>query len=67
MGWPWCCREGAGAASRAEGTIANYTAYRELYSSFDGAERYTIQDDTGDPVAVATRIRDGLNAGKFRL
>jgi len=55
------------AASRAEGTIADYTAYRELYSSFDGAERYTIRDDTADPSSVAARIRDGLNAGAFRL
>jgi hypothetical protein len=57
----------ARAASRAEGAIADYTAYRELYSSFDGVERHTIQDDTGDPAAVAARIREGLNAGKFRL
>ena len=57
----------ARAAGRAEGAIADYTAYRELYSSFDGVERHTICDDTGDPAVVAARIRDGLDAGMFRV
>jgi len=57
----------ARAAARAEGAIADYTPYRELYSSFDEAERHTIRDDTGDPPAVASRIRSGLNAGIFRI
>ena len=57
----------ARAAGRAEGAIADYTAYRELYSSFDGVERHTICDDTGDPAVVAARIRDGLDAKMFRV
>jgi hypothetical protein len=57
----------ARAAARAVGAIADYSAYRELYSSFDDAERYTIRDDTSDPALVAARIRDGLNAGMFRI
>lgn len=57
----------ARAAARAEGAIADYTPYRELYSTFDDAERYTIRDDTSDPTVVAGRIRDGLNAGIFRV
>ncbi len=57
----------ARAAGRAEGAIADYTSYRELYSSFDEAERYTIRDDASDATVVAARIREGLNAGKFRI
>ncbi|MGH9493562.1 MAG: phosphotransferase-like protein [Candidatus Sulfotelmatobacter sp.] len=33
------------AASRSEGRIAGYEAYRELYASFDAGERYIIRDD----------------------
>ncbi len=57
----------ARAAARAEGAIADYTPYRELYSLFDKAERYTIQDDASDAAAVAAHIREGLDAGKFRV
>lgn len=55
------------AASRTEGVIADYAPYSKLYSSFDDAERYTIQDDRSDASELATRIRDGLKAGKFRV
>jgi adenylate kinase family enzyme len=57
----------ARAADRAEGKIADYAKYHDLYSSFDEAERYTIKDDASDPKVVAARIRDGLDAGKFRI
>ncbi|MFZ1131692.1 MAG: AAA family ATPase [Terriglobales bacterium] len=57
----------ARAAGRGEGAIADYTHYRELYSSFDEAERYTIADDASEAAVVAARIREGLNAGKFRI
>lgn len=57
----------ARAAARKEGKIADYAPYRELYSLFDGAERHTIEDDTSDAAAVAARIREGLNAGLFRI
>jgi adenylate kinase family enzyme len=55
------------AAGRTEGVIADYTPYRELYASFDDAERYTIKDDASDAVTVAVRIRQGLSAGLFRI
>jgi hypothetical protein len=57
----------ARAAARTEGAISDYTSFRDLYSSFDEAAPYTIKDDTGDPATVAALIREGLNAGKFRL
>lgn len=56
----------ARAAGRSEGKIADYTAYREFYLLFDGAERYTICDDRADAMLLAMRIREGLTAGKFR-
>jgi adenylate kinase family enzyme len=55
------------SAGRAEGAIADYAPYRDLYSSFDEAERYIIQDDKGDAASVASRILAGLDGGKFRL
>jgi len=57
----------ARSARRDEGAIADYAPYRDLYSSFDGVERYTIRDDEGDPTAIAIRIREGLEAGVFRI
>lgn len=57
----------ARAAGRSEGKIADYAAYREFYLLFDGAERYTIRDDEVDAACLAARIREGLNAGKFRV
>ncbi|MGA2348603.1 MAG: AAA family ATPase [Candidatus Sulfotelmatobacter sp.] len=57
----------ARAAARAEGKIADYASYRELYGIFDGVERNTIQDDTSHAKVVAARIREGLDAGVFRL
>lgn len=55
------------AANRSEGTITDYEHYRELYSSFDGAERHIIADDTADAATVAARIKQGLDVGKFRI
>ncbi len=57
----------ARAAARTAGAIADYTPYHDLYVDFDAAERYTIQDDARSAAVVAARIRDGLNAGRFRL
>jgi hypothetical protein len=62
----------ARSASRAEGAIADYAPYRDLYSSFDdlsfdGAGVHTIQDDDSDPAVIAVRIRKGLEAGTFRI
>jgi chloramphenicol 3-O-phosphotransferase len=57
----------ARAAHRGEGAIPEYAPYHELYTSFDEAERYTIKDDSSDAAVVAARIREGLEAGQFRL
>jgi len=57
----------ARAAARAEGTIADYSGYHELYESFEIAQRHLIEDDAGDAKAVAARIRKGLDAATFRL
>jgi adenylate kinase family enzyme len=58
----------ARAAGRLEGTIADYTPYRELYAGFDEAEeRCRVRDDVSDAPVVAARIREGLDAKRFRL
>ncbi|MGP0019143.1 MAG: AAA family ATPase [Candidatus Sulfotelmatobacter sp.] len=57
----------ARAAARADGTISDYASYRELYAAFDGVERNTISDDACDAKVVAVRIREGLDAGVFRM
>lgn len=57
----------ARAAARREGTIADYAPYRDLYLDFDAAERYIIQDDESPAPIVAARMREGLEAGRFRL
>ena len=57
----------ARAASRSEGKIADYAEYREFYLLFEKAERYAICDDAADAAVLATRIREGLSAGKFRV
>jgi len=55
------------AASRTEGAIGNYAPYRDLYTEFDEARRFTIEDDESNAVELAVRVRNGLDAGKFRL
>jgi hypothetical protein len=57
----------ARAAARAEGRIADYTPYHDLYSDFDEAGKYTIRDDERDAPVVAALIREGLGTGKFRI
>jgi gluconate kinase len=57
----------ARAAARAEGAIPDYSPYRDLYASFDEAERYTLKDADGEAAVIAARIRDGLDAGIFRV
>jgi hypothetical protein len=57
----------ARAAARAEGKLTEYAAYSELYATFDPELRHLIEDDGSDAKAVAARIREGLNAGLFRL
>jgi len=57
----------ARAAARSEGTIPDYAPYRELYASFDDAERHIICEDSASAATVAEQIRMGLSAGSFRV
>jgi adenylate kinase family enzyme len=57
----------ARAASRAEGAITDYSRYRELYSDFEVDERYTLEDVGEGASVIAGRVREGLDAGKFRV
>ncbi len=57
----------ARAAARPEGTIADYSRYHELYTSFDEVPRHIISEDTASPETVAAKIRDGLDVGIFRV
>ena len=55
------------AAARTEGKITDYAPYSELYATFDPEPRHLIEDDASDAKVVAARIREGLEAGLFRL
>ncbi len=55
------------AAARPEGKIADYSAYRDFYAMFEGLPKHEICDDEADAVAIARRIRTGLDQGIFRL
>jgi predicted kinase len=55
------------AAARAEGTIPDYALYHDLYVDFENQGRHTISDDNAAAAEVAARIRQGLDAGGFRL
>lgn len=57
----------ARAASRAEGAIADYTKYSELYADFEGFDQYTISDNENDVMSIARRVRKGLNADRFSV
>ena len=52
------------ARERAEGAIAEYAQYQDLYDDFAGADAVT---GDGTPGETARRIREGLEAGRFRL
>ena len=57
----------ARAAARSVGVIEDYTPYKELYASFDAAQRYIIYDDEADAAVIADHIIEGLNQGIFRI
>lgn len=58
----------ARAAARTEGTITDYTRYRELYQDFKAAgRRHILSDNDSDATVLAGKIREGLKEGKFRL
>ena len=57
----------ARAAGRKEWAMPDYTVYEKLYFSFDEAERYMISDDVSDAAVIAKRIREGVDAGIYRI
>ena len=57
----------ARAAARTEEKITDYAPYSELYATFDPEPRHLIEDGASDAKVVAARIREGLDAGLFRL
>jgi chloramphenicol 3-O-phosphotransferase len=57
----------ARAAARPAGTIADYSAYSELYAHFDSAEKYIVGDDWMSAPEVAAEIKTGLEEGWFRV
>jgi hypothetical protein len=57
----------ARAAARVEGAIADYTPYLDFYADFDVAKANLIAGDDSSPAATAALIREGLEAGRFRL
>jgi adenylate kinase family enzyme len=60
----------ARAAARSEGTIPDYSLYRDLYAAFadpGGLDRHFIRDDHADASKIAAQIRVGLTADTYRL
>ena len=57
----------ARAKARAEGRIADYAVYHDLYGLFDALPSHAVGDDTSDPASTAALIRKRLAAGDFRL
>ena len=57
----------ARAAARSKGAIDDYTPYLDFYADFDVAKANLIADDNSGPATIATLIREGLEAGRFRL
>ena len=55
------------AASRKNGPIRDYAMLKEFYARFEESAIQPICDDNADPEALARRIADGLNQGRFRL
>lgn len=57
----------ARAATRAEGRIEDYTQYRDFYALFDAHPRHVLNDDNVDARSMATRIKEELDMGAFRV
>jgi len=55
------------AKARAEGSIADYSHYGELYRDFDQVARHILCNDTMSPTESASAILRGLAEGRFRL
>jgi hypothetical protein len=57
----------ARAATRTEGTIADYGPYRDLYDDFDALAAHILSDADADAATMAAKVRAGVDAGTFRL
>ena len=55
------------AKARAEGSIADYSRYRELYLDFDQVERHLLCEDAMSASEAATMILSETGQGRFRL
>lgn len=55
------------AKARAEGSIADYSPYSELYREFDQVARHLVCDDTMSAAESAAAIVRGVADGQFRL
>lgn len=53
------------SVSRVEGYIEYNEVYRQLYRSFDSAQRYMIPDEHNEPAVIAAKIKEGLDEGIF--
>ena len=57
----------ARAKARADGSIADYSLYSELYRDFDQRLHHILSDDAMSPAEHATAILRGVAEGRFRL
>jgi gluconate kinase len=55
------------AAARSEGTISDYSAYRDFYTLFEGLSNHEVGDVEANAASIARRIRAGLDQGIYRL
>lgn len=55
------------AKARAEGTIADYAPYSELYREFGQVPRHIVCDDAMSAAETAAVILRGVATGQFRL
>jgi hypothetical protein len=55
------------AASRKEGAIRDPAMLKSFYARFEEGTVEPICDDHADPAALARRIAEGLNQGRFRV
>ncbi|HEY7896475.1 MAG TPA: AAA family ATPase [Gemmatimonadaceae bacterium] len=55
------------AKTRADGSIADYSPYSEMYREFDQVPRHIVCDDALSAADTATLILRGVADGQFRL
>lgn len=55
------------AASRPEGRVADYSAFRDFYALFEVPSIPAVSDDNADARTLARRIYEGLGTGRFMV